>query len=134
MITLRTNPEFLSTLAADTREAGREETAKDLDNAAQDLDDLRSYAHLLEDTVNRLSSKLQSRRNTQEELTAALFDIFRPNLEQLLDDMLQESRPLEDLRDRIERLEEAETEGEDIRREVREMIHDGEIVVSIDVS
>jgi uncharacterized coiled-coil DUF342 family protein len=134
MIELKTNPDFLHTLAADTREAGREETAKDLDSAAHDIKNLRDYAERLEWNVHQMSSEINSIRTQRDEAAAALLAIFRPELEKMIDDALEYCRPFENLRERVEQLEEVEQiEGDDIRREVRNMIQDGEIIVNIDV-
>jgi len=132
MIDLKTNPDYLHTLAADTREAGREETAKDLDGAAHDIKNLRDYAERLERSVNQMSGEIQSIRTQRDEAAAALLAIIRPELERMIDDAVEQCRPLEDLRERVERLE--NDLGDDIRREVRDMIQDGEIVVNIDIS
>jgi len=132
MIELKTNPDYLHTLAADTREAGREETAKDLDAAAHDLKNLRDYAERIERSVNQMSGEIQSIRTQRDDAARALLAIFRPELEKMVDELLEHNRPLEDLRERVERLE--NDLGDDIRREVRDMIQDGEIVVNIDIS
>lgn len=133
MIELKTNPDYLHKLAADTREAGREETAKDLDSAAHDIKNLRDYAERIERSVNQMSGEIQSIRTQRDEAAAALLAIFRPELEKMIDDALEYCRPFENLRERVEQLEDAEQiEGDDIRREVRDMIADGEITVTID--
>ena len=132
MIELKTNPDFLHTLAADTREAGREETAKDLDSAAHDIKNLRDYAERLEWNVNQMSGEINSIRTQRDEAAAALLAIIRPELEKLVDELLEYNRPMEDLRERDERLEDDDDKADDIRREVRDMIADGEITVTID--
>ena len=134
MIELKTNPDFLHTLAADTREAGREETAKDLDSAAHDIKNLRDYAERLEWNVGQMSGEINSIRTQRDEAAAALLAIIRPELEKMVDELLEYNRPLEDLRERVERLEDDDDKADTIRTEVREMIQDGEIVVSIDIS
>ena len=132
MIDLKTNPDYLHTLAADTREAGREETAKDLDGAAHDIKNLRDYAERLERSVNQMSGEIQSIRTQRDEAAAALLAIIRPELEKLVDELLEYNRPMEDLRERVERLESDDDKADDIRREVRDMIAEGEITVAID--
>ena len=47
---------------------------------------------------------------------------------------MPEAARWDDLRDRVERLEDDDDKADDIRREVREMIADGDIIVSIDHS
>lgn len=134
MIDLKTNPDYLHTLAADTREAGREETAKDLDGAAHDIKNLRDYAEQLERSINQMSGEITSIRTQRDDAARALLAIFRPELEKMVDELLEYNRPLEDLRERVERLEDDDDKADDIRREVRDMITDGEIIVNIDVA
>lgn len=132
MIDLKTNPDYLHTLAADTREAGREETAKDLDGAAHDIKNLRDYAESLERSINQMSGEINSIRTQRDDAARALLAIFRPELERMVDELLEYNRPLEDLRERVERLEDNDDKADDIRREVRDMIADGEIVISVE--
>ena len=68
MIEMRTNPDYLHSLAADTREAGREETAKDLDNAAHDIKNLRDYGWTLEKTINETSADVQRWKDKAAEM------------------------------------------------------------------
>lgn len=132
MIELKTNPDFLHRLAQDTRESGITETAEDLDGAAHDIKNLRDYAEQLERSINQMSGEINSIRTQRDEAAAALLAIFRPELEKMVDELLEYNRPLEDLRERVERLEDDDDKADDIRREVRDMIADGEITVTID--
>ena len=134
MIELKTNPDFLHTLAADTRDAGQTETAADIDRAAHDIKNLRDYAERIERSVNQMSGEIQSIRTQRDEAAAALLAILRPELERMIDAAVEQCRPIDDLRDRVERLEDDDDKADDIRREVREMIADGDIIVSIDHS
>lgn len=134
MIELKTNPDFLHTLAADTRDAGQTETAADIDRAAHDIKNLRDYAERIERSVNQMSGEIQSIRTQRDEAAAALLAIFRPELERMIDAAVEQCRPIDDLRDRVERLEDDDDKADDIRREVRDMIADGDIIVSIDHS
>ena len=134
MIELKSNPDHLHALAADYREAEREETAKDLDSAAHDIKNLRDYAERVENTVAQMSREINSIRTQRDEAAAALLAIFRPELERMIDAAVEQCRPIDDLRDRVERLEDDDDKADDIRREVREMIADGDIIVSIDHS
>ena len=102
MIELKTNPDFLHTLAADTRNAGQAETAADIDSAAHDLKNLRDYAQQIERSVNSMSAEIQSIRTQRDDAAAALLAIIRPELEKAIDDALDYCRPLENLRERIE--------------------------------
>lgn len=110
MIELRTNPDYLHTLAADTREAGRDETAKDLDNAAHDIKNLRDYGYTLERTTNEASAEIQKWKDKaadyqgmaearesnynavceqRDAAAAALLAIFRPELDAMIKDAIQ---------------------------------------------
>lgn len=132
MIELKTNPDYLHRLAADHRDDGRTQTAADIDSAAHDIKNLRDYAERIERSVNQLSAEINSIRTQRDEAAAALLAIFRPELEKMIDEAVEQCRPLEDLRDRVERLEDDDDKADDIRREVRDMIADGEITVTID--
>ncbi len=134
MIDIKSNTDYLHRLAHDTRESGHTETAEDLDGAAHDIKNLRDYAERLEWNVHQMSGEINSIRTQRDAAAAALLAIFRPELEKMIDDALEYCRPFENLRERVEQLEEVEQiEGDDIRREVRNMIQDGEIIVNIDV-
>jgi chromosome segregation ATPase len=129
MIELFTDPDLLVSFSDNG-----ETTAKDVRMAAHDIKNLRDYAEQLERSVNQMSGEINSIRTQRDEAAAALLAIFRPELEKMVDELLEYNRPLEDLRERVERLEDDDDKSDDIRREVREMIQDGEIVVSIDIS
>ena len=133
MIELKTNPDHLHAIASNVRLTDQTDLAHDLDAAAHDLKNLRDYAERIERSVNQMSGEIQSIRTQRDEAAAALLAIFRPELEKMIDDALEYCRPFENLRERVEQLEDAEQiEGDDIRREVRDMIADGEITVTID--
>ena len=123
MIELKSNPDYLHTLAADTREAGRNETAKDLDNAAHDIKNLRDYAYTLERTTNETSAEIQRWKDKAAEMetraeareinynavceqrdaaAAALLAIIRPELENAIGHFV--GQHLENLRGDIEDL------------------------------
>lgn len=157
MIELKSNPDYLHRLAHDTRESGHTETAEDLDGAAHDIKNLRDYGWTLEKTLNETSAEIQQWKDKAAEMemraqareenynavceqrdaaAAALLAIIRPQLEILIDELLDYNRPLENLRERVEALEDMndDDKAEDIRREVRDMIADGEIIVTIDTN
>ena len=129
MIELHTNPDNLITLSDNA-----ETTGKDVRMAAHDIKNLRDYAESLERSVNQMSGEINSIRTQRDEAAAALLAIFRPELEKMVDELLEYNRPLEDLRERVERLEDDDDKSDTIRTEVREMIQDGEIIVNIDIS
>jgi len=144
MIELRTNPDYLHTLAADTREAGRDETAKDLDNAAHDIKNLRDYGYTLERTTNEASAEIQKWKDKAAEYqgmaearesnynavceqrdaaAAALLAILRPELEsavnRLIDERLEDMQgDIEDMKDRVQDI----PSEDDINDAVREFM------------
>ena len=134
MIELRTNTDFLDRLAAEETQAGRDGNGTDIKAAALDHRNLQEYAERLESNIQKMSGEIQSIRTQRDEAAAALLAIFRPELERMIDAAVEQCRPIDDLRDRVERLEDADDKADDIRREVREMIADGDIIVSIDHS
>jgi phage shock protein A len=100
--------------------------------AALDHCNLQEYAERLESNIQKMSGEIQSIRTQRDEAAAALLAIFRPELERMIDAAVEQCRPLEDLRERVERLEDDDDKANDIREEVRDMIRDGELVVTID--
>jgi phage shock protein A len=134
MIELKTNPDHLHAIASNVRLTDQTDLAHDLDAAAHDLKNLRDYAERIERSVNQMSGEIQSIRTQRDEAAAALLAIIRPELERMVDDAVEQCRPLEDLRDRVERLEGDHTGVDEIRDTVRDMIRDGDIIVSIDLS
>jgi len=132
MIDLKTNPDHLHAIASNVRLTDQTDLAHDLDAAAHDLKNLRDYAERIERSVNQMSGEIQSIRTQRDEAAAALLAIIRPELERMIDDAVEQCRPLEDLRDRVERLEGDHTGYVEIRDTVRDMIRDGDIIVSID--
>jgi len=131
MIELNTDTDFLIKLSDDMEGS---ETARDVRMAAHDIKNLRDYAESLERSINQMSGQINSIRTQRDEAAAALLAIFRPELERMIDDAVEQCRPLEDLRDRVERLEGDHTGYVEIRDTVRDMIRDGDIIVSIDHS
>ena len=135
MIELRTNTDFLDRLAAEETQAGRDGNGTDIKAAALDHRNLQEYAERLESNIQKMSGEIQSIRTQRDEAAAALLAIFRPELERMIVDFVDaavgQCRPLEDLRERVERLEDDDDKANDIREEVRDMIRDGELVVEL---
>jgi predicted nucleic acid-binding Zn-ribbon protein len=131
MIELRTNTDFLDRLAAEETQAGRDGNGTDIKAAALDHRNLQEYAERLESNIQKMSGEIQSIRTQRDEAAAALLAIFRPELERMIDAAIEQCRPLEDLRERVERLEDDDDKANDIREEVRDMIRDGELVVEL---
>lgn len=144
MIELRTNPDFLHKLASDTRNADRPETAKDIDNAAHDIKNLRDYAYTLEKTTNATSAEIQQWKDKaaqyegmaearesnynavceqRDAAAAALLAILRPELEgmvnRLMDERLEDMQgDIEDMKDRVQDI----PNEDDINDAVREFM------------
>ena len=129
MIELKTNPDYLTRLASDTIEAGRDQTGADINAAAHDIKNLRDYAEGLERSTHQMSGEIQSIRTQRDEAAAALLAIIRPELER----MVQDLPAFSDLSDRLDHLEDNEGNADTIRDEVRDMIRDGDITVTVDV-
>lgn len=134
MIELKTNPDHLHAIASNVRLTDQTDLAHDLDAAAHDMKNLRDYGERLERSTQQMSGEIQSIRTQRDEAAAALLAIIRPELERMIDDAVEQCRPLEDLRDRVERLEGDHTGDDEIRGTVRDMIRDGDIIVNIDIS
>jgi DNA repair exonuclease SbcCD ATPase subunit len=134
MIELKTNPDHLHAIASNVRLTDQTDLAHDLDAAAHDMKNLRDYAEQIERSVNQMSGEIQSIRTQRDEAAAALLAIFRPELERMIDAAVEQCRPIDDLRERVERLEDDDDKADDIRRELRDMVLEGEIVVSLDLA
>jgi len=136
MIELKTNPDYLTRLASDTIEAGRDQTGADINAAAHDIKNLRDYAEGLERSTHQMSGEIQSIRTQRDEAAAALLAIIRPELQKMIEQELETA--IDDLKDRMsdldDRLERLEDPADIIRDEVRDMVRDGEIVVSVDLA
>jgi len=134
MIELKTNPDHLHAIASNVRLTDQTDLAHDLDAAAHDMKNLRDYAEGLERSTHQMSGEIQSIRTQRDEAAAALLAIFRPELERMIDAAVEQCRPIDDLRERVERLEDDDDKADDIRRELRDMVLDGEIVVTLDLA
>jgi len=126
MIELKTNPDTLHAMAT---EVMADRIKADVLNAAHDLKNLRDYAEGLERNTQQMSGEIQSIRTQRDEAAAALLAIIRPELERMVKDLPAFS----DLSDRLDRLEDTEGNADTIRDEVRYMIRDGDITVTVDV-
>lgn len=134
MIDLKTNPDTLHAMAT---EVMADRIKADVLNAAHDLKNLRDYAEGLERSTHKMSGEIQSIRTQRDEAAAALLAIIRPELENMIALELEASAGMDNVNDRLndfeDRLERMEDNGETVRDEVKDMIRDGEIVVTVDV-
>ena len=159
MIDLRTDQDFLEQLAADHFDDGRGSTAADIRAAADDIRNLRDYATNLEREIKRASSDIVVANNDKElakvnyddlkllQTKGADFlfnliisDIKRLVLKEVKDQLeLELDYTIPSLEDRIESLEtdvsdlnSKDANEDQIKDTVKEMITDGDIIVSID--
>jgi len=134
MIDLKTNPDTLHGMATDIM---ADSIKADILNAAHDIKNLRDYAEGLERNTHQMSGDIQSIRTQRDEAAAALLAIIRPELENMIALELEASAGMDNVNDRLndfeDRLERMEDNGETVRDEVKDMIRDGEIVVTVDV-
>jgi predicted nucleic acid-binding Zn-ribbon protein len=134
MIELKTNPDTLHAMAT---EVMADRIKADVLNAAHDLKNLRDYAEGLERSTHQMSGEIQSIRTQRDEAAAALLAIIRPELQKMIEQELEDAVVVENLNDRFsdldDRLERLEDPADTIRDEVRDMIRDGDITVTVDV-
>jgi len=159
MIELRTDQDFLERLAADHFDDGRGSTAADIRAAADDIRNLRDYATNLEREIKRASSDIVV-ANNEKELAKVnyddlkllqtkgadfLFNLIISDIKRLVLREVKDQLEIEldytipSLEDRIDSLEtdvsdlnSKEADEDQIKDTVKEMITDGEIIVSID--
>jgi len=136
MIELKTNPDHLHAIASNVRLTDQNDLAHDLDAAAHDMKNLRDYSERLERSTHQMSGEIQSIRTQRDEAAAALLAIIRPELQKMIEQELETA--IDDLKDRMsdldDRLERVEDPTDTIRDEVRDMVRDGEIVVTVDLA
>jgi len=132
MIELKTNPDHLHAIASNVRLTDQTDLAHDLDAAAHDMKNLRDYGERLERSTHQMSAEIQSIRTQRDEAAAALLAIFKPALEKMIDAAVDDCRALSDITDRLDNLEDPGSASDAIRDEVKDMIRDGDITISID--
>jgi len=126
MIELKTNPDYLDMLAADHINDGRDATGSDLKAAALDHKNLREYAETLERNIQKMSAEIQTHAENRQQLADVLYNLLSNRIAEEIEEATS------DIIDRLDRLEGGDANSDEIREEVRDMIRDGEIVVSID--
>ena len=157
MIDLKSNLDHLESLAADFHSDGHAQTAADFRTAIMDIQNLRDYVWQLEKNATAAA-------NESRGIASALLAAVSPDLDRRIDDHLKaaltDSRQLDALEARIEaveqfkddldtdsvsgletfvdgRIESSESDGnrDDATRDtVRDMIRDGDIIVTVDLS
>ena len=132
MIELKTSPDHLHAIASNVRLTDQTDLAHDLDAAAHDMKNLRDYGERLERSTHQMSAEIQSIRTQRDEAAAALLTIFKPELEKMIDAAVNDCRALSDIRDRLDELEDPGNLTDTVRSEVKDMIRDGDITITID--
>jgi translation initiation factor 2B subunit (eIF-2B alpha/beta/delta family) len=115
MIDIKSNIDHLDALAAQYLADDLTETGKDIRAAAADLKNLRDYAVQLERNIDRMSADIQTLKDS------AGISLVN-ELERFIDRRI------------AAKLDDINPNEEDIRQQVRSMIQDGEIVVTVDHS
>ena len=115
MIDIKSNIDHLDALAAQYLADDLTETGKDIRAAAADLKNLRDYAVQLERNIERMSADIQTLKDSAG---IALVNELERFIDRRISAKLDDINPNE----------------EDIRQQVRSMIQDGEIVVTVDHS
>ena len=110
------------------------EVADDLLAAAAGVETARDHAAELSRKLESREAELASIRSQRDDAAAAMLAVLRPELERMVETLVVHGGTVENIR---ERLEDLEVETRDlsltIRQEVREMILDGDISISLDV-
>ena len=115
MIDIKSNIDHLDELAAQYLADDLTETGKDIRATAADLKNLRDYAVQLERNIERMSADIQTLKDS------AGISLVN-ELERFIDRRI------------AAKLDDINPNEEDIRQQVRSMIQDGEIVVTVDHS
>ena len=110
------------------------EVADDLLAAAAGVETARDRAVELERLLASREAELASIRAQRDDAAAAMLAVLRPELERMVETLVVHGATVEDLRSRLDVIEvETPDLSLAIRQEVREMILDGDISISVDV-
>ena len=164
MIELHTNPDELIALSDATPTPHDGIPAKTIRMAAHDIKNLRDYAERLERNNNQMSCELNDLTNQRKGIASALLAAVSPDLDRRIDEHVKtafdKNQRLDAFEARLEtvehvtadldadsidgleqmiddRIEEASCgndRDDETRDTVRDMIRDGEIIVTVDVS
>ncbi|MBL6840977.1 MAG: hypothetical protein ISQ84_02365 [Pelagibacterales bacterium] len=115
MIDIKSNIDHLDALAAQYLADDLTETGKDIRAAAADLKNLRDYAVQLERNIERMSADIQTLKDSAG---ISLVNELERFIDRRISAKLDDINPNE----------------EDIRQQVRSMIQEGDIVVTVDHS
>ena len=164
MIDLKSNLDHLESLAADFHSDGHAQTATDFRTAIMDISNLRDSNAILERNIREMSAEINDLTNQRKGIASALLAAVHPDLDRRIDEHVKTAFNKNERLDAFEaRLEAVEHFKDDMttddisgleqmiddrietaacdndrddetRDTVRDMIRDGDIVVSIDVS
>ena len=164
MIDLKSNLDHLESLAADFHSDGHAQTATDFRTAIMDISNLRDSNAILERNIREMSAEINDLTNQRKGIASALLAAVSPDLDRRIDEHVKtafnKNERLDAFEARLEavehfkddmttddisgleqmiddRIEEASCDNDrddETRDTVRDMIRDGDIVVSIDVS
>ena len=110
-------------------------TTKDQETYRAELDHRDEWAVAeLERRIESRDAELASIRAQRDAAAAAMLAVLRPELERMVETLVVHGGTVENIRERVEDLEvETRDLSLSIRQEVREMILDGDISISLDV-
>ena len=164
MIDLKSNLDHLESLAADFHSDGHAQTPTDLRTAIMDISNLRDSNAILERNIREMSAEINDLTNQRKGIASALLAAVHPDLDRRIDEHVKTAFNKNERLDAFEaRLEAVEHFKDDMttddisgleqmiddrietaacdndrddetRDTVRDMIRDGDIIVSIDLS
>ena len=164
MIDLKSNLDHLESLAADFHSDGHAQTATDFRTAIMDISNLRDSNAILERNIREMSAEINDLTNQRKGIASALLAAVHPDLDRRIDEHVKtafnKNERLDAFEARLEavehfkddmttddisgleqmiddRIEEASCDNDrddETRDTVRDMIRDGEIIVTVDVS
>tara|TARA_R100001509_G_scaffold105934_1_gene62795 strand:+ start:518 stop:1018 length:501 start_codon:yes stop_codon:yes gene_type:complete len=147
---VKSNPEFLDKLAQDYKLEGRNETFKDISNAASDIRSLSKKGIDLQNQITNLEQQLKAAKSYQSKLSEVfeplITELFNQKLDEFISDKLARevdlliddsdtiSEAVNDIEDLRGQLDGFEIDGDQIAETVRDMIRDGDISVNLEVN
>jgi len=164
MIDLKSNLDHLESLAADFHSDGHAQTATDFRTAIMDISNLRDSNAILERNIREMSAEINDLTNQRKGIASALLAAVYPDLDRRIDEHVKtafnKNERLDAFEARLEavehfkddmttddisgleqmiddRIEEASCgndRDDETRDTVRDMIRDGEIIVTVDLS
>ncbi len=144
------DPEYLNKLAADYKNEGRDETSKDIYAASETITKLKVQINSQREEKIKLQSEIDAYKLYQEKLNevfeplvANLFNTkmdefisnkLSPEVDLLIDENDTVSSAINDIEDLRGQIDDFEPSIDNISDVVRDMIRDGDITVSLDIT